>query len=178
MTLTPSVPLPLNTFWRITVNGQTNTLLNNGITDLSNNLLIGSNGTVGSPFVLTFAAGKKLLYTDSLRNVVTLHLAKGGFMEMFRTTGGDVQQFGLLGTIARKSTLTGSVSRAVGGTGRTYLPPIAGSAGVRIRLKNPPFVIRSRSLVADAELAKTRPGAAARPAAMTGRPFSRPRRPH
>ena len=41
VTLTPSAPLRLNTFWRITIDGQTNTLLNNGLTDSSNNLLDG-----------------------------------------------------------------------------------------------------------------------------------------
>ena len=96
VTLTPSVPLSLNTFWRITVDGQTSTLLNNGLTDLSNNLLIGSNGMVGTPLFVTFAAGKRLAYTDSLQNVVTLQLKKGGLMELFQTPSGDVEQLQLV----------------------------------------------------------------------------------
>ena len=38
------------------------------------------------------------------------------------------------------------MSRGRGGTGRTFLPPIVGAAGVRIRLKNPPFFFRVPSL--------------------------------
>ncbi len=178
VTLTPSVPLPLNTFWRVTIDGQTSTLLNNGLTDFSNNLLIGSDGTVGSPLIVTFAAGKRLVYTDAARNVVKLQLTKGGLMEMFRSPSGNVQQLGVFGTIARKTTLSGTVSRARGGTGRTFLPPIGGAAGVRNRLKNPPFVFRPATLVSEAELAKSSSNADAPPAAMAIRPFSRLQRPH
>jgi hypothetical protein len=99
-------------------------------------------------------------------------------MEMFRTPAGDVQQLQLFGTIARKTTLNGSVSRARGGTGRTHLPPIAGAAGARIRLKTPPFVFRPTTLVSDAELAKTSSAAATRPEAMGVRLLSRVLRPH
>ncbi len=159
MTLTPSVPLSPNTFWRIAVDGQTNILLNNGLTDLSNNLLIGSDGNVGTPLLLTFGAGKRLTYTDSSRNVVTLQLTKGGMMDLFQAPTGAVQQLGLSGTKARKTTLSGSINRGRGGTGRTLLPPIAGASGVRMKLKNPPFVFRPTSLAADAELS----GAQSRP---------------
>ncbi len=177
VTLTPSTPLSLNTFWRVTVDGQTNTLLNNGLTDPSNNLLLGSDGKIGTPLLITFAAGKRLVYTDSSRNVVSLQLTKGGLMELFRTPVGDAQQLQLIGTIARKTTLSGSVRRGRGGTGRTYLPPIAGAAGVLVRLKNPPFVIRATSLVADAEVSESGSGSAASISSMARRPFARLQRP-
>ena len=83
-------------------------------------------------------------------------------MELFRTPGGDAQQLQLIGTIARKTTLSGSIRRGRGGTGRTYLPPIAGAAGVLVRLKNPPFVFRATSLVADAEVSDIGPRGSAR----------------
>ncbi len=146
VTLTPGTPLSLNTFWRVIVDGQTSTLLNNGLTDSSNNLLIGSDGKTGTPLYVTFAAGKRLVYTDSARNVVSLQLKKGGLIEMFQASIGSVQQLTLSGTIARKTTLSGSVSRGRGGSGRTLLPPIAGSTGVRVRLKSPPFLFRAASL--------------------------------
>jgi hypothetical protein len=152
VTLTPSVPLSMNTFWRITIDGQTSTLLNNGLTDSSNNLLLGSDGKIGTPLLVTFGAGKRLAYTDSSRNVVSLQLTKGGFMEMFLSASGAVQQLQLIGSAAGKTTLSGSVSRGRGGTGRTALPPIAGAVGVRVKLKSPPFVFRPASLVADAEV--------------------------
>jgi hypothetical protein len=142
VTLTPSVPLSPNLLWRVTIDGQTNTLLNNGLTDLSNNLLLGSDGKIGTPLFVTFGAGKHLVYSDSAGNVVTLQLQKGGSMELFQSSAGDVQQLQLFGTIARKTSLSGSVSRGRKGTGRTILPPIAGAAGVRVRLKSPAFFFR------------------------------------
>ena len=78
-----------------------------------------------------------------------------------------------IGTIARKTTLSGSVSRGRGGTGRTFLPPIAGAAGVRVRLKSPPFVFRATSLVADAEVSKSSSGSAHPAALMSGRAIAR-----
>ncbi len=173
VTITPSVPLSPNTFWQVTVDGQTSTLLNNGLTDSANNLLIGSNGMVGTPLYVTFGAGKRLVYTDSSRNVVSLQLTKGGFMEMFRSASGNAEELGLTGTVARKTILSGSVSRGRGGTGRTILPPIGGSAGVRVRLKSPPFVFQATSLVADAEVSKSGSGAPVLSGAMAGRALGR-----
>ena len=165
VTVTPSVPLPLNTFLRITIDGQTNTLLNNGLTNLSGGLLTGSDGVVGQPYVVTFGAGSRLSYVDGARNMVTLQLKRGGLMEMFRAPSGAVQQLQLVGVVPRKSTLTGSVRRGAGGTGRTSLPPIAGASGMRIRLKTPPFVFAARSLAItesrSVPLAESKPLAAA-----------------
>ena len=176
VTITPSAPLSPNTFWRVTVDGQTSTLLNNGLTDASNNLLIGSDGKVGTPLYVTFGAGKRLAYTDSMRNVVKLQLAKGGLMEMFRNAAGDAVQLDLTGTVARKTTLTGSVSRGRGGTGRTILPPIVGSAGVRVRLKSLPFAFRATPLVADAEISNSSAGSSAPAGTMAGRALMQMRR--
>ena len=105
------------------------------------------------------AAGKRLVYTDSRRNVVKLQLTKGGLDgDVPQRRAATLKQLQLIGTIARKTTLSGSVSRGRGGTGRTILPPIAGAAGVRVRLKTPPFVFRTTSLVTDAELSKSSSG--------------------
>ncbi len=173
VTITPSVPLSPNTFWQVTVDGQTSTLLNNGLTDSSNNLLIGFNGIVGTPLYVTFGAGKRLVYTDSSRNVVSLQLTKGGFMEMFRSASGNAAELDLIGTVARKTILSGSVSRGRGGTARTILPPIGGSAGVRVRLKSPPFVFQAPSIVADVDARKSRSGSPALAGAMAGRALER-----
>ena len=89
------------------------------------------------------AAGSVVATTA--RNVVKLRAGKrGGLMEMFRSRSGSVAQLQLTGTIAGKSTLSGSVSRSHGGTGRTFLPPIAGAAGVRIKLSS--FLFTSNGL--------------------------------
>ena len=157
VTLYPAAPLPLNQFFQITVDGQASPLLNNGLIDLAGNQLLGSSGARGTPLYLTVGAGSKLAYTDSGHNAVSLQLKKGGVMEMFLSPLGVVEQLQLVGTVPAKSTLSGSVHRGRGGTGRTVLPTIGGSAGVRIRLKTPPFFIRATS-PADANVA-------ARPAA-------------
>ena len=63
--LTPSSPLPFNKLFQITVDGQASPLLHNGLTDLSNNQLLGSSGNPGTPLVITFEAGTKFSYIDT-----------------------------------------------------------------------------------------------------------------
>jgi hypothetical protein len=147
VTVTPRAPLPLGTFFRITVDPLTSTLLHNGLTDLSGNQLIGSNGAVGTPFLATFAAGSQLSYTDGARNTVTLRLRRGGLIGLFLAPSGTPLQVQLVGTVPRQSTLTGSVFRGSGGSGRTTLPPIAGASRVRVRLKSPPFLFTARPAI-------------------------------
>src|SRR5262249_46381030 len=106
-------------------------------------------------------------------NVVALRLSRGGLMHMFRSAGGDVQQMQLVGTVPRRSVLRGSVRRGHGGTGRTFLPQIAGAPGVRIRLKTPPFLFHSPSPTAAVErLRRKMPVPAAQPAVIVHRSFS------
>jgi hypothetical protein len=179
VTLTPSAPLPSNRFYRITIDGQANPLLHNGVTDLAGNQLAGSSGAPGTPYVVTFGVGTKLAYTDSGRNLVSLRLTKGGLIEIFRTPTGVVQEMELIGTVPGKSTLSGTVSRAPGGTGRTYLPAIGGAAGTRIRLKKPPFYISSPTMVQTAARAlvivKTKAGAKPSAQLFSHRPWHRSR---
>ena len=175
VTVTPSAPLPLNTFYRITIDGRTSPLLNNGLTDSSGNLLAGTTGTAGSPYIATFGVGTRLSYADGAGNNVTLKLTHGGLMEMFRFPEGAVAQLQLIGTIAGKSSLSGSVSHARRRTGRTLLPPITGVAGVRMRLKTPPFVFETTSLVAATELSGAKPAAVTRVVMTARSPFLKKR---
>jgi hypothetical protein len=145
VTLVPSAPLPLGTFYQITIDGHTSTLLNNGLTDTYGNLLTGSSGGVGSAFVATIGGGSQLTYADGGGNVVTLKLSRGGLMEMFRSPSGNVQRLQLVGVVPRQTTLSGSLRRGPGGSGRTFLPVINGASGVRIKLKTPPFFFNSRT---------------------------------
>ncbi len=117
---------------------------------MSGALLEGSNGVAGTPYDLTFGAGKRLTYSDSQSNVVTLQLKRGGIMALFQSPSGAVQELGLIGAVPHRSTLTGSVKRSRGGTGRTTLPPITGAAGVHIKLKARPFAVARSPLVRDA----------------------------
>jgi hypothetical protein len=141
VTLIPGAPLALDVFYQVTIDGHTSRFLNNGLTDTYGNLLVGSSGNVGTPFVATFGAGTSLAYADGSGNVVTLKLVRGGLIEVFRAQSGSVEQMQLVGVVAGKTALTGSLRRAPGGSGRTFLPPIRGALGVRVKLKSPPFFI-------------------------------------
>ncbi len=147
LTLVPSAVLPLNHVYGITVDGSTSAVLGNGLSDVNGGLLEGSSGVPGTPYDLTFGGGTKVTYSDSQGNVVTLQLHKGGVLSLFQSPDGAVQQLGLIGAVPRRSTLTGSVKRGRGGTGRTTLPPISGANGVRIHLKARPFAVTRAALV-------------------------------
>jgi hypothetical protein len=140
VTLTPAAVLPLKRLYRINVDGSARAVLGNGLTDTSGGVLAGSSGVPGTPYILTFGSGPRLTYLDSQNNTVTLQLRRGGIISFFQAPSGAVQRVGLIGAVPGRSTLSGSVKRGPGGTGRTALPPIAGASGVRIRLKARPFV--------------------------------------
>jgi hypothetical protein len=59
VTLTPAASLPLNRSFRIIVDELASPLLNNGLTDISGNQLLGSSGAPGRPYVITLAASPK-----------------------------------------------------------------------------------------------------------------------
>jgi hypothetical protein len=145
VTLSITAPLPANKFFEVTIDGQASPLLNNGLTDLAGNQLDGSSGQSGTPLYMTIAVGTKLSYIDSDKNSVSLQLAKGGLIAIVISPAGVVQQLDLVDPVPGKSTLTGTVRRRAGGTGRAKLPPIGGSAGARIRLKTPPFYFAAPS---------------------------------
>jgi hypothetical protein len=140
VTLIPGSTLKRNHLYRIVIDGRTNALLNNGLTDSNGVLLAGSDGIVGTPFVATIGVGTRLTYSDASGNVVSLRLSRGGSMVLSQAPGGDVQHLELVGTVPNKSTLTGSV-RHGRHAGQTTLPPITGSAGVRIRLNPRAFSV-------------------------------------
>jgi hypothetical protein len=145
--VTPSSPLPFNKLFQITVDGQASPLLHNGLTDLSNNQLLGSSGNPGTPMIITFEAGTKFAYIDSANNTVSLQLGGGGLMEIVIAPSGAVQQLEVAGAVAGKTNLSGSVRRSRGSSGRTALPPITGSAGVRIKLKPSQFAFRTAASI-------------------------------
>lgn len=140
VTLLPSSPLPFNTLYELTVDGRANSYINAGLENPAGALLLGSDGVVGDPYVATFGVGSRLVYTDAAGNRVNLALAHGGLMELERSSAGAVSLLEILGPTTRKSTLTGSVHRQFGSSGRTTLPDIVGAA-VRIKLRKPAFQV-------------------------------------
>jgi hypothetical protein len=149
VTLVPSGALPLNRLYRITIDGNANPALHNGLSDALGGLLKGSSGVPGTPYVLTFGAGKKLSYVDSRGQSVTLQLSRGGIVTLFQSPSGAVQQLGLIGAVPGRSRLTTTVKRTRGGTGRTTLPPITGAGGVRITSKARPMLMAHKALAAE-----------------------------
>ena len=138
--VTPSSPLPFNKLFQITVDGQASPLLHNGLTDLSNNQLLGSSGNPGTPRGHHVRGGNQDSPTSTAPAMpFRFNWAGGGLMEIFIAPTGSVQQLELAGTVAGKSNLSGSVRRSRGSSGRTALPPITGAAGVRIKLKPSQF---------------------------------------
>ena len=71
VTLTPASQLPLNKSFRITVDGLASPLLNNGLTDLAGNQLLGSTGLPGTPYVIIFAASAKPSATRPTKKAVS-----------------------------------------------------------------------------------------------------------
>ena len=172
VTVTPSAVLPYNHLYRLVINSRATPLLNNGLMSANGDVLAGSNGVAGTPFVTNFGAGTRLVYTDGSGNVVTLKLSRGGLMELYQALDGTVQELELVGTNP-KSTLTGTVRRGLR-PGQTALPPITGGEGVRIQLKPPAF----RAHSTNASVVEAKVGFDARVIRVgveTPRPFSRRR---
>ncbi len=140
VTLSPSAPLPFDNLYELTVNGHANAYINVGLENPAGALLLGSDGVPGDPYVTTFGAGSRLVYTDATGNLVNLAIAHGGMIQLERSSGGTVTSLEILGPTTRKSTLTGSVHRQFGSSGRTTLPDIVG-APVKIKLRKPAFQV-------------------------------------
>jgi hypothetical protein len=136
--------MPLDHLDWIVIDGRANSLLNSGLTDASGDLLADPHGVIGAHFVATIGAEARLAYTDGAGNAVTLRLTRGALMELFQLPDGTVHQLALVGTIPNKRILTATV-RHKDRSGRTVLPPMMGSAGVRIRLNARAFAMKAVS---------------------------------
>jgi hypothetical protein len=137
-------PIHCNSFIRLTINQSTdNPTVPIGVADTNGILLDGNyDGRPGGVFTATFARGQHLSYPDGNGNVVSLSLSRGGTMILTRRANGNAWQLSLLNVVPRRTTLTGKVRKAgPGATGLTPIPSIVGTAGVRVLLTNPPFVV-------------------------------------
>jgi len=131
--LTPALPLQLNMFYRLVVNGNPSNTA--GVTDSGGNLLDGdANGVNGGVYVALFGVGNRFVYLDRNGDRVTLRLSRGGLMELQRAADGEARQLRLLSPVARRSVLNGSVKGMKGGDGRTSIGTLSGQAGVKLRL--------------------------------------------
>jgi hypothetical protein len=148
VTLHMANPIRCHSFIRLTINQATdNATVPVGVSDASGNLLDGNyDGRPGGVFVATFAQGPQLSYLDGHGNSVSLRVAGGGTMLLTRRASGDAWQVSLLHVVPGRTALSGQVRRASpGATGITPIASIIGTAGARVLLTNPPFVVGSIS---------------------------------
>ena len=105
VTLTASRALPLNTFFRVVVNGSSPT----GVADIFDNRIRGTFAANGQDFVATFARGSALRYFDHDGDFVSLNLSNGGLLDLYRAGSGEGKILRVLGAGSRRSVLTGNV---------------------------------------------------------------------
>jgi uncharacterized repeat protein (TIGR01451 family) len=141
VTIVPAAPLAPNQYYRIQVVGSGPT----AVRDIAGNLLDGAgNGSAGSNYVASFAEGNKLQYTDSSGNKVTLKLAGPGYLEQIRDASGDGELLELVGEVPHRTTLSGTIHRVKGSSGRTMLGTVTGLGNfgdVKVLLTSPPFLV-------------------------------------
>lgn len=140
VTLTSSRPLPLNTFFRVGINGSSST----GVADIFDNLLQGTGSGNGQDLNATFARGTSLKYFDHDGDFVTINITNGGVLDLYRSANGDGQILTVVGAGSRRSVLSGNVKRGVQNSdGVTTLESIVGANFGRVtsRLTTPKFYV-------------------------------------
>lgn len=151
-------PLPFGTFAAITMNGNARLATPKGLTDVTGNYLDGSGvgNAPGSAFTTVFASGTALTYLDRSGDTVSLKLAGPGLMMLRRGADGEAQRLQLLGTVAGRTSLSGTVRNPRGGAGATSIPAIVGASGVAIKLRAPAFQIGGISAMAVDALSRSK----------------------
>jgi len=125
----------LKRFYQLTVDDM--------LADLAGNRLDGDDdGTPGGRMVISLGVGTALSYRDRNGDQVSLNLSKGGVMQMVRSADGEAKHLHLIGVVNGKSILSGKVKKTANGDGKTTIPVLSGTAGVKNKLAtNPDFVI-------------------------------------
>jgi hypothetical protein len=129
LTLTPQAALAQNQLYRLSLKSA-------GLIDQRWRQLDGdSDGSAGGDYVVDFARGNGLRYTDQYNNLVDLVLSGPGVMELFLKPTGAAQQIRLLNTAADQSTLSASVQApSTGKRGDVTLGAITASTAFVNRL--------------------------------------------
>ncbi len=105
VTITPFNRLAMNTFYRVVVNADTPT----GVQDVSGNLARGDGANNGRDYSASFARGNSLLYSDRDGDAVTVKITNG-LLDLCRDSTGEGMQLRILSN-GRRSLLTGNVRR-------------------------------------------------------------------
>ncbi len=140
--LYPSVPLASGQTYEILVVGTGPTAIRD---DAGNALAGSSSGQVGSNYVATFEQGTNLQYVDGAGNRVTLKIKGPGYLDQVRDAYGNGEVLTLVGEVPGRTTLSGSIKKAKGSSGRTSLGVINGLGvfgNVKVQITSPPFMLR------------------------------------
>jgi uncharacterized repeat protein (TIGR01451 family) len=107
--LVPETALPGNELFEVIINGEGPTALSDRAGNPLNSVLY---QTPGSDYVLTVARGTTLNYTDENGTPVTLKLTGPGTLDIDRTVSGEVGRLQVVGAVAGKTVVTGTVHGA------------------------------------------------------------------
>jgi uncharacterized repeat protein (TIGR01451 family) len=130
--------------------------ISNMIGDFAGNPLGGGPGDPGEDYVARLSVGTTATFTEPDGDKATLALARGGTLRYIERTDGSQRDLHLIGTVAGRSTLAGSVKRPKtgGSDGLAMLTRLTVEPGQQFRstLTNPPFRIGPLSQSAIDEL--------------------------
>jgi uncharacterized repeat protein (TIGR01451 family) len=142
VSLYPFVPLVSGHTYEIVVMGTGATAIRD---DAGNALAASTTSQPGSNYVATFEQGTSLNYVDGARNKVTLAIKGPGYLEQVRDAYGNGQVLTVMGEVPGRTTLSGSIKKSKGATGRTSLGVINGLGNfgnVKVLMTSPPFMLR------------------------------------
>jgi uncharacterized repeat protein (TIGR01451 family) len=154
VTLIPAASLPANELFQVTINGQGAT----AVSDLAGNPLNSVYGAIpGSDYALDVARGTNITYNDQNGTAVTLKLTGPGTLDIDRTIGGVLGRLQVVGGVAHKTVVTGSVHGA-GKTTKIGTVLGLGTFGeIPLKLTTPPFTVST--IVFPASKGRTDPSA-------------------
>ena len=125
----PGTKLKNNRFYRLTASGSAAANLNGASLDGS------GTGAAGTPYVTSFAQGRRLTYIDRDGNRVTFVLHGPGLLHLTRTADGQGATLSVVGTTAATK-LDGTVRHTrMGGHGTTTLAEINGLDASNLAIK-------------------------------------------
>jgi hypothetical protein len=164
VTLGLAKPLALGQFYRVMITSQPSTGVmdvvsptpTNGITATTIQPIDGDNDdTPAGDFYGLVGLGTSFRFTDDDGDTASIQLSKGGSLQVWRELNGDVDQLGVVGAVANRSVLTGSVRRAKGSDGQVVLPSTIGLGDVIDKLSPSSFPIQGSTTSSPAPVVAT-----------------------
>ncbi|WP_165227378.1 beta strand repeat-containing protein [Aquisphaera insulae] len=138
--IAPGTPLPANAFFHLILKGTAG-----GLMDIGGYELSGDGSTAGTNYAAMFARGTNLAYYTPTNQLVTLTLARGGFLDDLLYGNGQGQRLTVVNRVAHRSVLSGTVKTLDGKNGQAYLGQTIWGLGkfgdVRVKMHAPRFLL-------------------------------------